>query len=111
MWDETKSQRFSTLRARARQGTLTAEEKMELDGLYRDIEGMEAAYLRPATERKQQETEKRQAINEALRDVIRRKEEHLARMQATLAQFRAEREALDAELEHILAQAEAEVAD
>lgn len=35
---------------------------------------MEAAYLRPATERKQQETEKLRAINEMLRNVIRRKE-------------------------------------
>jgi hypothetical protein len=114
MGDEIKRQRFSTLRARERQGTLTAEEKTELDGLYRGVEEREAAYLQPATERKRQETEKLRAINAALRDVIRRKEEHLARMQVTLAQFRTERETLDAELERLLsqaAQAEAEVMD
>lgn len=52
-------------------------------------------------------------VNTALRDVMQRKEEHLARMKATLAQLRVEREALDAELEQVLAQAaqaEAEVA-
>ena len=113
MWDKTKRQRFSTLRERARQGALTPEEQMELRGLYRHLEEMEASSLLPGIERKRHETEKLQAINAALRDVIRRKEEHLARMQATLAQFRAEREALNVELERILAQAaraEAEVA-
>jgi hypothetical protein len=72
MWDETKRQRFNTLRIRERQGVLTAEEQTELAGLYRDIEATEAAYLGPATVRRRQETEKLQAINEALRDVIRR---------------------------------------
>ena len=111
MWDKTKRQRFSTLREIERQGALTPEEQTELHGLYRHLEEMEASYLLPGIERKQHETEKLRAINEALRDVIRRKEEHLTRMQGTLAQFRTEREALNAELERILAQAaEAEVA-
>ena len=113
MWDKTKRQRFSLLRERERQGTLTTEEQTELYGLYRHFEEMEAFSLLPGIERKRQETAKLRAINEALRDVIRRKEEHLARMQATLAQFHTEREALNAELERILAQAaqaEAEVA-
>jgi branched-subunit amino acid aminotransferase/4-amino-4-deoxychorismate lyase len=112
MWDKTKHQRFSLLREHERQGTLTTEEQVELQGLYRHLEEMEASYLWPGVERKRHETEKLRAINEALRDVIRRKEEHLARMQATLAQFRTEREALNAEMERILAQAaqaEAEV--
>ena len=72
MWDETKRQRFNTLRIREKQGVLTAEEQSELESLYRDIEAAEAAYLGPATERRRQETEKLRAINEALRDVIRR---------------------------------------
>jgi branched-subunit amino acid aminotransferase/4-amino-4-deoxychorismate lyase len=111
MWDKTKRQRFSTLREIERQGALTPEEQTELHGLYRHLEEMEASYLLPGIERKRHETEKLRAINEALRDVIRRKEEHLTRMQGTLAQFRMEREALNAELERILAQAaEAEVA-
>ena len=113
MWDKTKRQRFSLLRERERQGALTTEEQTELRGLYRHLEEMEESYLLPAVERKRHETAKLRAINEALRDVIRRKEEHLARMQATLAQFRAEREALNIELERILVQAvqaEAEVA-
>jgi len=76
-----------------------------VNGLYRHLEEMEASYLLPGIECKRHETEKLRAINEALRDVIRRKEEHLARMQATLAQFRTEREALNAELERILAPA------
>ena len=105
MWDKTKHQRFSILRERARQGALTTEEQAELHGLYRHLEDVEASSLLPGIERKRHETEKLQAINAALRDVIRRKEEHLARMQATLAQFRAEREALNVELERILAQA------
>jgi hypothetical protein len=105
MWDKTKRQRFSLLRERERQGALTPEEQTELRGLYRHLEEMEASYLRPGMERKRHETEKLRAINEALHDVIRRKEEHLSRMQATLAQFRTEREALNAGLERILAQA------
>jgi hypothetical protein len=112
MWDKTKRQRFSLLRERERQGALTIEEQTELCGLYRHLEEMEASSLLPGIEHKQHETDKLRAINEALRDVIRRKEEHLARMQATLAQFHTEREALNAELERILAQAaqaEAEV--
>lgn len=109
MWDESKRQRFSALRARERQGALTAEESTELAGLYHAIEEMEATYLRPATKCKQQEREKLHALNEALRDVIRRKEAHLAHRQATLAQWRVEREALDTELERLLAQAAAEV--
>ena len=79
MWDKTKCQRFRMLSARQRQGTLTAKEQTELDGLFRDLEEMEASYLHPATERKRQEAEKLRAINVALRDVIQRREEHLAR--------------------------------
>ena len=109
MWDESKRQRFSALRERERQGALTAEESTELEGLYHAIEEMEATYLRPTTECKQQQREKLRALNEALRDAIRRKEVHLAGMKATLAQWRAEREALDTELERLLAQAAAEV--
>jgi hypothetical protein len=112
MWNKTKHQRFSILRERERQGVLTTEEQTELHGLYRHLEEVEASSLLPGIERRRHETEKLQAINEALRDVIRRKEEHLARMRATLAQFHTEREALNAELEQILAQAaqaEAEV--
>jgi hypothetical protein len=101
MWDETTRQRFSSLRIRERQGALTTEEQTELAGLYRDIEATEAAYLGSATERRRQETEKLRAINEALRDVIQRKEAHLARMKGALAQFRAEHKALDAELEQL----------
>ena len=113
MWDKTQRQRFSLLLERERQSTLTTEEQTELGGLYRHLEEMEASYLLPGIERKRHEMAKLRAINEALRDVIPRKEEHLARMQATLAHFRTEREALNAELERILAQAaqaEAEVA-
>ena len=112
MWDEAKRQRFSTLRTREKRGVMTAEEQSELESLYRDIEATEVAYLGPATERRRQETEKLRAINEALRDVIQRKEAHLVRMKVALAQFRAEHKALDAELEQLLAQAaqaEAEV--
>jgi hypothetical protein len=100
------------LHERERQGTLTTEEQTELRGLYRHLEAMEASHLLPGIERKRHGTEKLRVINAALRDVIRRKEEHLARMQATLAEFCTEREALNAELERILtqaAQAEAEV--
>ena len=111
MWDKTQHQRFSILRERERQGILTAEEQTELHGLYRHLEAVEVSFLLPGIARRRHETEKLRAINEALRDVIRRKEEHLTRMQGTLAQFRMEREALNAELERILAQAaEAEVA-
>ena len=105
MWDKTKRQRFSLLRERERQGALTTEEQTELRGLYRHLEEMEASSFCLALNANDMRQEKLRAINEALRDVIRRKEEHLARMQATLAQFRTEREALNAELERILAQA------
>jgi hypothetical protein len=105
MWDEATRRRFSALRERERQAALTAEEKAELDRLDHEIEEMEAAYLTPATEHKRQETENLRAINEALRAVIRRKEERLAQMKAAFSEWQAEREELDAELEHLLSQA------
>jgi len=83
MWNEVKRQRFYVLRERATQGALTTEETTELKRLYHELEEMEAAYLRPAMGRKRQEAEKLRAINTSLRDVVRRREEHLARMQAT----------------------------
>jgi hypothetical protein len=83
MWNEARRQRFAALRKRAKQGALTPEERVELDGLYHEIEEMEAAYLSPATERKRQEAENLHAINEALREVTRRKEERLAQMKAS----------------------------
>ena len=86
MWDNTTRQRFHTLRERERQGALTTAEQAELHGLYGDLEAMEASALRPAIARKRHETAKLQAINAALRDVIRRKEAHLARMRATFTQ-------------------------
>src|SRR5262249_51176620 len=92
-------------RERERQRALTPEEQTELRGLYGHLEDMEASYFLPGIERKRHETEKLRAINEALGDVIQRKEKHLAGMQGTLAKVRTEREALNAELERILAQA------
>jgi hypothetical protein len=76
MWDDTTRQRFHTLRERERQGALTTVEQAELHGLYGDLEEMEASTLRPAIERKRHETEKLQAINAALRDVIQDLGEH-----------------------------------
>ena len=78
MWDDTTRERFHTLRERERHGALTTAEQEELHGLYGNLEEMEASTLRPAIERKRHETTKLQAITEALRDVIRRKEAHLA---------------------------------
>ena len=111
MGNGSKRQRFTALRERERQGALTPEEQAALAALYREIDEMEASSLRAAIERKRQQTETLHALNERLREVIRRKEERLAELRAAFSQWRAEREELDAELARLLSQArEAEAA-
>ena len=101
MWDKTKRQRFSLLRERERQGALTQKSRRNCTDCIATLRKWRHLTFCLALNAND-ETEKLRAINEALRDVIRRKEEHLTRMQGTLAQFRTEREALNAELERIL---------
>jgi chromosome segregation ATPase len=105
MGNEAKRQLFTALRERERQGSLTPEEKAELTALYREMDEMEASSLRATIERKRQEAETLRALNERLREVIRRKEERLTEMRAAFSHWRAEREELDAELERLLSQA------
>jgi hypothetical protein len=56
MWDETRRQRYTQLRNREWEGTLTVEEQTELTTMMQELCNLEATYLQPATERLQQET-------------------------------------------------------
>ena len=110
MWDQATRQLFKDLRQRERDRTLTPEEKTRLLSLYREIEDEEKSSLGPATTRKDEEATRLRALNDALRDTIRRKEEHLALMRTTADQWHQEREKLDSELDRLFEQVEAEVA-
>ena len=102
MWDQAKQERFESLRAQHDQGALSPEGERELGELIGEIEALEAGYLAKATERAGQEAERLKRRNEALAAVISRKEALGRHLETVLSEVRSEREAIDAELRHIL---------
>ena len=64
---------------------------------------MEAAYLKPATERMRQENELTIKQNAELDELIERKEALVQRLQHVLAETRAERQAIETKLATVLA--------
>jgi hypothetical protein len=102
MWDSGKRARFETLREREEDGVLTEAEQAELARMIAEIEDAEAAYLAPAAERLRAERAQIAAKNAALQELIRRKEELVQRLEKMLDEVKAERRAIDEELERIL---------
>jgi small-conductance mechanosensitive channel len=102
MWDQVTRSRFETLRHLEEEGVLTEAEQAELERMVAEIEAAEAAYLAPGTERLRAERAQIAAKNAALQELIRRKEELVQRLEKMLDEVKAERRAIDEELERIL---------
>jgi hypothetical protein len=102
MWEEQKRQRLQELRER--QSGLTEAERAELAGLLKELEAAEAAYLRPATERLRAEREILEKQNRTLEVLAHRKEGLLRRLRDFLAEAKAERHAIERELDAVLAE-------
>jgi hypothetical protein len=102
MLDPEKRERFRELREREQAGALADTDQAELHRLIEEIENAEAIYLNPATEKLRQEREAMDAQNQALQDLIQRKEALVERLQTFLAQVEAERKAINDEVARIL---------
>ena len=102
MGKTTKRARFEALRQKEEEGTLTEAEQVELAQMIEEIEEIEAAYLRPATERLRAERAQVQAQTAALQRLVRRKEALARRLEQTLAKAKAERQAIEEEQNRIL---------
>lgn len=101
--NETECRRMDELRGREMAGSLMPQEEEELAGLIDRVERAEAAYLVPATQRILDEAQRLSKDNKALRDLIRRKERLVQRLERLLAQANAESDAIDSEARRILA--------
>jgi hypothetical protein len=102
MWNEQKRQRFQYLRDRQSAGVLEDTERAELTLLMDELQAAEARYLRPATQRLQDEREIVEAQNRALEVLLRRKERLAQRLEDFLAEAQAERRAIEGELAAVL---------
>ena len=96
MWNDVKRKRFNDLRNLDR--PLTLSEQEELDGMVRELEADEAAYLQPATERLNRENEQAARRNEELRKLAERKQALVVKLQKVLADTRVEQQAIAKEL-------------
>ena len=109
MWDHTRQQQLDELQQRAQTGRLTAAERQRLDDLLAAVEEEEAAVLRPAVLRLQQEHDqlqreqaRLQAQNAELAVLVEKYADLLARARAQLESLIREREALRVEYERVL---------
>lgn len=98
MWDVSKSRRFQSLRGLELDGDLSGAEQIELAGLIRELEDLEASRLAPTLERLRQENDglEREASRLAqqereLAELLRKKETYLARARALVAELESER--------------------
>jgi hypothetical protein len=96
MWDNQKRTRFEELREPGRQ--LNAVEQTELAALVKELEDVEAAYLKPATERLRRENDCAQKRNLELAALLKRKEALVERLENVLAEAEAEERAIATEL-------------
>ena len=108
MWDDEKQRRYDSLRARADQETLAAEEQRQLDQLRSELEQAEWATLRPGLEALRREQQQLQADlgqlhseNAVLGALAERYADLLARAKVQLAGLVSEREALMSEYERV----------
>lgn len=102
MWNDTQKQRFQELRTRERQKNLNETEKAELARMIEELEAEEAATLRPANQRLEQQNLQLAAQNAALKNLVEREKRLQRYLQKALQKADSEREAIAAELEHIL---------
>jgi hypothetical protein len=102
MWDELKRQRFQQLRGR--ESALTETERTELAGLVKELEAAEAAYLARAGERLRRQRQTLEKRNRALEALAHRKEALRRRLREFLGEARAERHAIERELDAVLAE-------
>ena len=103
MWDDQKRQRFNELREPGRY--LNAAEKTEVAALVKELEDMEAAYLKPANERLRNERLAIEKRNARLAVVINKKKAFVERLNRLLTESEAERRAIDREFASVLADA------
>lgn len=102
MWDQVTRSRFEALRQREEEGVLTRAEQAELQRMIEEIEGAEAAYLGPATQRLRAERAQLASQTAALQELIDRKEALVRRLEQVVTEVKAERRAINEELERIL---------
>ena len=84
MWDNQKRTRFEELREPGRQ--LNAVEQTELAALVKELENVEAAYLKPATERLRRENDGIAKRNLELSEPAKRKEALVQRLENVLVE-------------------------
>jgi len=94
--------RFEALRKAEADGILTKNERIELDRMITDLEEAEAALLRPAIQRTQEERLRLAEQNTALKGIIRRQKRLAQRLERILAASRSERQNIAAELTQLL---------
>lgn len=106
MWNEEKQHLFDGLREKEYAGTLTDEERQQLDELFAELDREEAELLRPAMERSllreqalDAEIAQTRARLAALEALAERQAGLRARAEAVLAELRAEQKALQIEYE------------
>jgi hypothetical protein len=105
MWDNQKRARFDELREAGRQ--MNAVEQTELAALERELENLEVAYLRPATERLRRENDSIEKRNLELAELTKRKEALVQRLESVLAEAQAEERAIETELASVVAGSQA----
>src|SRR3712207_1895171 len=100
-WDEQRLERTRTLRSRE-PSALTEAERRELDRLFEEMGAAGNASLAPATQRLRSEREAVEAQNEALKALVLRRENLAMRLEQVLTETRAERQAIEQEMNRIL---------
>ncbi len=103
MWDEQRRARFQELRTASRQGSLSGAERAELDSLTQELEAEEAAYLRPAASRLEEEARLLEEHTARMREILRREKGLAARLERVLSAAQEEQESLRAEKAQIVA--------
>jgi hypothetical protein len=101
MWDDLKRKRLNELRGAGRQ--LTEPEQAEVAALVKEIEDMEAVYLKPANERLRQETARLEERNRNLESLVKRRKALAQRLEHALKEALAEEQAIESELASVIA--------
>ncbi len=104
MWNDTQKQRFQELRNRELRQELTTPEKTELARMIHELEAEEAAYLRPANQRLDAKIRRTQEQNRILKNLARRQQTIIRRMERLLADSQKEQQSIDREVKRVLAE-------
>src|SRR5437588_10394915 len=99
MWNDEQKRRFQELRTRELQNELTTSEQAELTRLIHELEEEEAAYLRPANQRLDAKIRRTQQQNRVLKDLVRRRQNLIRRMERLLADSQKEQQFIDREVQ------------